>query len=248
MANIANNAAMLHQMLSIDKELARMIHTELWEAGRQAGFMGHITDPPCCPSETGWCESAAVPWSWAIYTWLYMAKCDIGTTAMVDASVRPRVDNRHILEYCAQGVGKEVYTWPARTGVRRFSYIYDDEAPDLREGTYKDLMIWDPEPPVEEMETHTRAIEAIVCNILEVGDNTCSRRLKNQLGPWHRYVHRTMRVRLCMAQYRLEHQTHFSSRPFKSIQFVASPVPCANAMDLTFVMDRATSSFSIGSI
>jgi len=61
------------------------------------GALGTMDDSPCCPSKVPWWGRAAVPRSWALQTWIEMAKYGVGTNAVIRSSAMPRKYDRHVL-------------------------------------------------------------------------------------------------------------------------------------------------------
>ena len=103
-ANTANKVAILHQILGgMDDDLATTAFTEMWVVSQQTGALGSMTESPCCPSVVDWWGWAAVPISWALQTWIEMAKYGIGTNTMLNGSAMPRKNVKHVLKCCPIG-------------------------------------------------------------------------------------------------------------------------------------------------
>ena len=132
-ANTANKVIILHQMLNgRDKDLAETAQNELWEVSQQTGAMGVMTTSPCCPSNTPWWGRTAVPRSWALQTWIEMAKYGIDTNAMLEDSEQPREHDRHIMGCCPLGREQEVFKWSDETAVRWLSQLCDKAGTQIR--------------------------------------------------------------------------------------------------------------------
>ena len=81
-----------------DKDLAAMSQNELWEVSQQTGAMGMMASSPCCPSKAPWWGRTAVTRSWALQTWIQMAKYGIDTSAMMEESEHPMERDKHIMD------------------------------------------------------------------------------------------------------------------------------------------------------
>ena len=97
---------------------ANMALTKMWVVSQQTGALGSLTESPYCPSVTGWWGWTAVPRSWALQTWIEMAKYGVGTNTTMNASKMPRANDKHILKCCPTQDEQTVFKWPTRTGVR----------------------------------------------------------------------------------------------------------------------------------
>ena len=114
-ANTANKTIILHHLLNgaETEDLFRMAITELWEVSQQTGALCMMTSPPCGPSKTPWLGRTVTPRSWALQTWIEMAKYRIGTSAIIRSSAMPMQHGKHILECCEKGKEQEVHMWSA---------------------------------------------------------------------------------------------------------------------------------------
>ena len=94
-ANTANKVAILHQMLNgMDDDLVNMAFTEMWVVSQQTGALGSMTESPCHPSVVDWWGRTAPPRSWALQTWIEMAKCGIGTNTLLNGSNSQKVNHK----------------------------------------------------------------------------------------------------------------------------------------------------------
>ena len=109
--NMANKWTMFHHMINDEErgELHRMALTEMWKVSQQAGATGTMTSSPCCPSKTPWWGRKAAPRSWALQTWIEMAKYEIGTNAVLRSSAGPRKGDRYVLHCCEDGREQAVF-------------------------------------------------------------------------------------------------------------------------------------------
>ena len=63
-----------------DYDLANMAFTEMWVVSQQTGALGTMPSSPSSSAEAKWWGGrTAVPRSWALQTWIEMAKYGVGT-------------------------------------------------------------------------------------------------------------------------------------------------------------------------
>ena len=165
-----------------------MALTELWEVSQQTGALGMMTSSPCCPSKTPWWGRTAVPRSWALQTWIEMAKYGIGTNAIVRSSAAPRQHDRRILDCCERGKEQEVHKWSARTGIHWLSQLCNEEGTHLRTEVHNRLLSNTSQPHRSEGGVTPQTLCWVLSEEVLPGSKTHGRKLKNQLGPWHRRV------------------------------------------------------------
>ena len=106
---------------SLDNDLTNMAFTKMWVVSQQTDALGSMTESPCCPLISSWWGRAAVPRSWALQTWIEMAKYGIGTNTMLDWTAKPLEHNEHILKCGPTEDEQTVFKWSTHTGVRWLS-------------------------------------------------------------------------------------------------------------------------------
>ena len=166
-----------------------MAANELWVVSQQTGALGSIASSPCCPSGSGWWGKTAVPRSWALQTWIEMAKYGTGTNAVQMSSTKPREPGKHVLGCCPADREQGFFKWPISTGVKWLSQLCDEAGAHLRAGTLNRLT-WNTTvlQAADGVET-ARMLDCILGEITQTGPQTQGSKLKELLGPWNKLTH-----------------------------------------------------------
>ena len=148
-----------------------------------------MTESPCCPSVVDWWGRAAIPRSWALQTWIEMAKCGIGTNTMLNGSAMPLEHDKHVLKCCPTGDEQAVFKWSTRAGVRWLSQLCNEAGTHPTQETLS-RMLANTSVLHATADTETaRALTTILGGKLQTDPKTQGGKLREPLGSWNTLVH-----------------------------------------------------------
>ena len=130
------------------------------------------TTPPCCPSASEWRGRTAVPRSWALQTWIEMAKCGIGTNTTLMGSAKPREHDRHVLGCCPAGPEHEAFKWSNGTRVRWLSQLCNEAGTYLRTETRNRLISNTSVPHAADGTETAKVTDCILTEIIQTEPET----------------------------------------------------------------------------
>ena len=154
-----------------------------------AGALDSMTSSPCRPSESDWCGETAVPRSWAMQTWIEMAKYGTGTSAVRTSSTKPRQNDIHVMACGPPAMEHEAFKWVARTGVKWLCQLCDESGTHLRAEPLN-RMTSNTSLPHSPDGTQTAWVPAcILSETTQADPQTQGSRPKKPLGPWNKLAH-----------------------------------------------------------
>ena len=142
-----------------------------------------MTSSPCCPSKTPWWGRTAAPRSWALQSWIEMAKYGTGTNAIFKSSAKPRKGDRRVLHCCEDGQEQAVFKWSTETGMHWLSHMCNEEGTHLWDGIYDRLISNTSRPHKEEGGTTPKVLCWILSEVVSAGTKPHGQKLKEPLGP-----------------------------------------------------------------